>query len=378
MKKSIFMFALATLMSASVLAQDNDAKRLPGYKTTFEGNGFWNNWFMSANFGAQSLFAENSKDAKFRNTITFMPTLSVGKWFNPYWGVRLQGTGGSLHGFTSGANSMLHYQYGAVHADFMFGLINFFAPYKENRRFDIVPFAGIGGAFIRKGDQSFTINAGIQARYRISKRFDINVEYQGAILDDDMVVRGGFPNDGISGLTAGVTFRFGKTGFKKGYSSRQYNAIKSNYSDLEANYATLKKENAAQRAEIAELKARKPEIVKEETIIDNSEIKALPSTITFPFNSSKIELSQEVSIFNIAEFLKANPEIRVRLTGYADKRGSEQANRIVSERRANAVTEVFVNKYGIAKDRITTEFKGTSTKFENDDWNRAVVVELIK
>ena len=69
------------------------------------------------------------------------------------------------------------------------------------------------------GDQSFTINAGIQARYRISKRFDINVEYQGAILDDDMVVRGGFPNDGISGLTAGVTFRFGKTGFKKGYSS---------------------------------------------------------------------------------------------------------------------------------------------------------------
>ena len=35
MKKSIFMFALATLMSASVFAQDNDAKRLPGYKTTF-------------------------------------------------------------------------------------------------------------------------------------------------------------------------------------------------------------------------------------------------------------------------------------------------------------------------------------------------------
>ena len=138
MKKSIFMFALATLMSASVFAQDNDAKRLPGYKTTFEGNGFWNNWFMSANFGAQSLFAENSKDAKFRNTITFMPTLSVGKWFNPYWGVRLQGTGGSLHGFTSGANSMLHYQYGAVHADFMFGLINFFAPYKENGLLDFV------------------------------------------------------------------------------------------------------------------------------------------------------------------------------------------------------------------------------------------------
>ena len=40
MKKSIFMFALATLMSASVFAQDNDAKRLPGYKTTFEAMDF--------------------------------------------------------------------------------------------------------------------------------------------------------------------------------------------------------------------------------------------------------------------------------------------------------------------------------------------------
>ena len=41
MKKSIFMFALATLMSASVFAQDKDAKRLPGYKTTFEGKYFY-------------------------------------------------------------------------------------------------------------------------------------------------------------------------------------------------------------------------------------------------------------------------------------------------------------------------------------------------
>ena len=28
------------------------------------------------------------------------------------------------------------------------------------------------------------------------------------ILDDDLVTRGGFPNDGISNLSVGVTFRF--------------------------------------------------------------------------------------------------------------------------------------------------------------------------
>lgn len=73
----------------------------------------------------------------------------------------------------------------------------------------------------RKKDQSFTINAGIQARYAISPRFDVNVEFQGMILDDDLVVRGGFPNDGIGGLTAGITYRF-KTEVSAQHRNRSY------------------------------------------------------------------------------------------------------------------------------------------------------------
>lgn len=65
---------------------------------------------------------------------------------------------------------MLHKHYGAVHGDFMFGLLNFFGRYNENRCFDLVPFAGIGGAFIGS-DQSFTINAGIQARFPVVSTF---------------------------------------------------------------------------------------------------------------------------------------------------------------------------------------------------------------
>lgn len=379
MKKSIFLFALGALMSAGVSAQDNNVKSLPGFKTTFETNGFWENWFVSANFGAQALFAEYSKEAEFKNTITFMPTLSVGKWFNPYLGARLQGTGGSLHGFAPSGNSlsMIHYKYGSVHADVMLGLINCFAPYKEDRRFDIVPFVGIGGAFFNGKDQSFTINAGVQARYRVSKHVDVNVEYQGIILDNDIVNRGGFPNDGISGLTAGVTFHFGKTGFKKGYSSREYDAIIACCSDMKADNAALKEENADQKATIKKLKNRKPKTVKADAS-NNIDIRSLKNTITFPFNSSKIELAQEVNIYNVAEFLKQNPKVRIHLTGYADKYGSDQVNNIISEKRANAVADMFVNKYGIAKDRITTDYKGRSTKFDKNVWNRAVVIELIK
>lgn len=34
---------------------------------------------------------------------------------------------------------------------------------------------------------SFTINAGIQARFRLSQRFDLNLEYGGIILDSPCI-----------------------------------------------------------------------------------------------------------------------------------------------------------------------------------------------
>ncbi len=133
---------------------------------------------------------------------------------------------------------------------------------------------------------------------------------------------------------------------RKGYFHVSTTLSESNYSDLEANYATLKKENAAQQAEIAELKARKPEIVKEETIIDNSEIRLFRVQLLSHSTATKIELSQEVSIFNIAEF-KSKSEIRVRLTGYADKRGSNFTNRIVSRKTCQCVTKCLSTNTGI-------------------------------
>ena len=70
-----------------------------------------------------------------------MPTLSVGKWFNPYWEfvykVQAVHCTDLLLALTQCCtiNMVLFTQ------TLCSGLINFFAPYKENRRFDIVPFA---------------------------------------------------------------------------------------------------------------------------------------------------------------------------------------------------------------------------------------------
>ena len=72
MKKIVFLVLLVVL-HISTFAQNNQEKKLPGYKTSFETNKFWDNWFISLNLGAQTLYAEGSTDAKFGDRLTFMP-----------------------------------------------------------------------------------------------------------------------------------------------------------------------------------------------------------------------------------------------------------------------------------------------------------------
>ena len=171
-------------------------------------------------------------------------------------------------------------------------------------------------------------------------------------------------------MSVGVTFRFKNRSFKKAVSQKQY--------------ADLQSLTKAQEAQIKELLRRTPDTVvkvvrQEAPAAENSVIfKALPTTINFAFNSSKIDPTQEVGVYNLVQFMKENPDVRGRLTGFADKRGTEKANMIISERRVNAVADMFISKYGINKDRIVKDHKGVSSRYDKDEWNRCVLVEIIK
>ena len=366
---TIFIVLLSGLSLVKGQQNGNNEARTPGYRTSFEANPFWHNWFISAGFGANSLQAEGSSGAKFKNTLTFMPTLAVGKWFNPWWGVRLQGGGGSLHGFQG--ESMLHMHYMYAHADFMLGLINFFGKYKPERKFDLVPFAGIGG-MTRKKDQSFTINAGIQARYAISERFDINLEFQGMILDDDLVTRGGFPNDGIGGLTAGVTYRFKHRKFRQAVRREVVNKV---YED-----------NNLLRNQVESLKNRQPEIqVVEREVIKKvtppvEVYSEMSFVIPFYFNSYELQNIHRPILWNVSKFLEAHPNLKIVVTGYADNIGSEEVNMRISKARANTVATILQKEYGVPADRIFIKYMGKANPFyKNDDkWNRCVIIEVAK
>ena len=75
--------------------------------------------------------------------------------------------------------------------------------------------------------------------------------------------------------------------------------------------------------------------------------------IYFSFNSIWIEPSERAKVKEIADMMKADKSIRIRVTGWGDEIGGEQANKRVSLQRAEAVKRVL-GQWLIPAERIET------------------------
>ncbi len=78
-----------------------------------------------------------------------------------------------------------------------------------------------------------------------------------------------------------------------------------------------------------------------------------PQTIYFDYDKSSIKSSERSKLEDVANYLKANPEKAVLVTGNCDERGTEEYNRSLGERRSLAARESLV-KLGIDAGRVDT------------------------
>ena len=99
------------------------------------------------------------------------------------------------------------------------------------------------------------------------------------------------------------------------------------------------------------------------------------STVRFKINSAVISSEEMVNVYNTAEYLKANPDVKVVIKGYADKdTGTAAYNQKLSERRAKAVYDVLTKNYGISANRLSIDAEGSSSQpFPENNWNRIVI-----
>jgi outer membrane protein OmpA-like peptidoglycan-associated protein len=64
----------------------------------------------------------------------------------------------------------------------------------------------------------------------------------------------------------------------------------------------------------------------------------------------KPESVKELGIIN--DFLVANPQVHLYVTGHTDDTGNFELNKKLSEERAAAITDYLVTKHGVSADRL--------------------------
>lgn len=94
--------------------------------------------------------------------------------------------------------------------------------------------------------------------------------------------------------------------------------------------------------------------------MQTDEVDSYELLVEFDFDKSDIRSAYESRFKEVAQALNDNPNLKMTIEGHTDWIGSDDYNVGLSELRAEAVKNKFVNEYSIAADRMTTVAYGES------------------
>lgn len=75
--------------------------------------------------------------------------------------------------------------------------------------------------------------------------------------------------------------------------------------------------------------------------------------VFFAYDKSDIKPEYEILLTNHGKYLASNPDVKVRLEGHTDERGSREYNLALGEQRAKTVRKVLL-LHGAPADNVTT------------------------
>ncbi len=94
--------------------------------------------------------------------------------------------------------------------------------------------------------------------------------------------------------------------------------------------------------------------------------KVVLKNVFFDFDSHKLLDESKAELQNLAQFLRDNPEVKVRITGHTDNTGKSSYNMELSQNRARAVANYLLNE-GIAMNRVSYKGMGSSEPIARND-----------
>ncbi len=93
--------------------------------------------------------------------------------------------------------------------------------------------------------------------------------------------------------------------------------------------------------------------------LENRVAQKLEFQVMFPTGDDTIAFQDIERIKSLAKYLQSNPELRIRLDGHADPRGTDEYNNVLSSERAKAVAATMI-EHGIDETRINLHAHGSS------------------
>ena len=365
--KRMFTILTAALVVGSVSAQNE--KNNPNYTEK------WNdNVFVSVGAGATM----GLRDANYGNGIwrAVNPAFKValGKYVNPLWSYRLQANGSwrmSLRDANTGIRDKQEYV--NIGLDGIYNLTNAFLGYNPDKKVELSAFGGPYANFtVGNGIQACRpgVSAGLQLKYNFSKFFSVDLEGRMS-ANRDMNTK--IADTWYSELSVGVSYVFGGKEFKndaKAYElcvaeqkslNDQINADKNQISDLQNQLAAAKRVKPAAPVQ---------------QVAKDCDPTAGPIAVFFPIGKSKIDARGNASIELAAKAIKADPNGKYSITGYADKAtGTAKLNQKLSDKRAKAVYEALTAAGVNASQLDQQGLGGQDNMFSTNALNRVVIVK---
>ena len=89
--------------------------------------------------------------------------------------------------------------------------------------------------------------------------------------------------------------------------------------------------------------------------------------IQFDFDKDVVKPESKPTLDEIAKLLKEKPELKLKIVGHTDNKGTPEYNLDLSSRRAASVVVALTGSYGIAADRLTSEGAGLTQPIASND-----------
>ena len=363
------------------------------YKTRYTSS-FWDNFYVEADFAGRMLMGAEDTHLSFGSRLKPGFGITVGKWFHPDFGVRLNFGGARLKGWNSGSTGIYAYddgwvegfdpvqeywkgqgvdtqngyrqdiKYYELNADFLFDLYNVFTSHNRlNRKWTAQGYVGVGMLRAAKyhgmeDNVKVGLRVGLIGNYHITDRLGLHLSVGSEITDANFTGELGKGNkfSGILSGTIGLSYRIGRQGYRvvRLVPQRQLAALNNAISLI-----------------------RMEQTVSGDTIVMKERMATgsllIPSVVFYPGKNEFNEELQMVNIFRIARYMMRYKDAKIAIVGNTGGTDSRLARR-----RAEKVRDLLVNKYGIFPQRMEIRTYDVNAKYGVTGYEQSVNFTVIE